>query len=169
MKNLELKASYFNLEKAEEIATGLGAEYQWERFQRDTFFRVPRGRLKLRETDDGISELIAYLRPNRQSEKWSDYEIVPVSDTERMKSLLEKSLGILGTVEKYRKLYLLKNARIHLDRVKGLGTFIEFEIVVQTSHEESEAPILMNYLKQSFQLRQNQLINDAYLNLLLKK
>jgi len=169
MKNLELKAIYSDLEKGEEIARGLGAEYQWERFQRDTFFRVLQGRLKLRETNDGISELIAYFRPNRQSEKWSDYEIVRISDPEKTKSLLERSLGILGIVEKNRKLYRLKNARIHLDRVRELGTFLEFEIIVKTQEEESEAPILINHLKQSFQLAENQFVANAYLDLLLKK
>ena len=169
MKNLELKATYSDLEKAEEIARELGAVFEWEGFQKDTFFRTFRGRLKLRETNDGISELIAYVRPNRQSEKWSDYEIVPVREAEKMKSLLQKSLGILGIVEKHRKLYLLKNVRIHLDRVEELGTFLEFEIIVETPEQEREAPILMNHLKQSFQLEEDQLIRGAYLDILLRK
>ncbi|NOY78852.1 MAG: class IV adenylate cyclase [Calditrichaeota bacterium] len=163
-----MKAICSDLEQAEEIARGLGAAFQWERFQRDTFFRVPRGRLKLRETDNPVSELIAYLRPDTASEKWSDYGIVAVTETEKMKAILEKSLGILGCVEKRRKLFLLKNARIHLDRVKELGTFLEFEIVVQTAREENEAPIFMDFLKQHFQLREYQLVSEAYLDLLLK-
>ncbi len=87
-----------------------------------------------------------------------------------MKNLeLKATYFDLEIVEKQRKLYLLKNARIHLDRVKELGAFIEFEIIVETQEQEKEAPTLMNYLKQSFQLAENQLIEFAYLDLLLRK
>jgi adenylate cyclase class 2 len=58
----------------------------------------------------------------------SRYEIFPVTDPS-LKDLLAKALGVKTIVEKVRRLLKLKNARIHLDEVKGLGSFLEFEVV----------------------------------------
>ena len=47
-------------------------------------------------------------------------------------------------VEKKRRLFLYKNSRIHLDEVRGLGTFIEFEVLVK--HGKQQAQKLLELL-----------------------
>ncbi|MGI9456866.1 MAG: CYTH domain-containing protein, partial [Aeoliella sp.] len=42
-------------------------------YQTDTFYKVPSGRLKLREFKDGTAELIAYDRPDQTGPKLSSY------------------------------------------------------------------------------------------------
>lgn len=51
------------------------------------------------------------------------------------------ALGALETetvVEKHRQLYLYDNTRIHLDEVKGLGSFLELETLVINGKEDAE-------------------------------
>ncbi len=169
MKNLELKARYEDLHRAEKIAQDLGAKFQWEAVQRDTFFRVPNGRLKLREVAGKTAELIGYVRPDEKQAKWSDYEILPVETPEKLKSILSRSLGVLAVVQKKRKLFLLKNARIHLDEVQELGHFLEFEVVISNSAQEKSASDFMEFLKEKFRVREGQLISRAYVDLLVEK
>ena len=47
--NLELKAPLASIKGAREQAAALGGVSKGTLLQRDTYFRVPRGRLKLRE------------------------------------------------------------------------------------------------------------------------
>jgi len=44
-----------------------------------------------------------------------------------MKKILAIACGILVVVDKKRGIYFLKNVKFHIDRVKGLGDFVEIE------------------------------------------
>ncbi len=167
MKNLEIKALCENVSEAEKIAHSLGAEFQWRDWQTDTFFRVTNGRLKLRESGRRAAELIAYFRPDTASARWSDYDILPVDDPQKVKSILTRTLGILEVVRKKRSLFLLANARIHLDTVERLGRFIEFEIVVSDSEQEQRAPEFLAFLQKKFGITSEALVPFAYVDLLL--
>lgn len=48
-----------------------------------------------------------------------------------------ETLGVLVVVEKVRRLLLWHNARIHLDKVRDLGTFIEIEAVADPASDLS--------------------------------
>lgn len=61
-RNLEVKARINNLSAAEKVALEIGAIFEGEFFQVDTYFNVKNGRLKLREFDSGFAELIFYHR-----------------------------------------------------------------------------------------------------------
>ena len=116
----------------------MGAHHAGEMLQIDTYFNVPRGRLKLREIDQKHAELIWYTRADEPEVRPSDYTIVPVAAPDAMKSALAAALGVRSEVRKRRELWLWENVRIHLDEVDGLGTFIEFEAVI--SDEADEQP-----------------------------
>ena len=62
--NVEIKAIARRFEQQRAIAESLadGPAKVFE--QQDTFFRVPHGRLKLRQFGDGRAELIQYERPD---------------------------------------------------------------------------------------------------------
>ncbi len=150
--------------------------------QEDTFFIVPRGRLKLREfgggtvgtcggedSSDAPAELIFYERPDTEGPVSSTYSLVPVPDPAALKAALAAALGIRGVVKKRRSLYLAGETRIHIDEVEGLGTFLELEVVLETgdgasSREEGVARCreLMNALG----VTESDLIDRAYIDLL---
>ena len=56
-------------------ARALGAELWGDLRQTDTYFNVPSGRLKLRETAGLQAELIAYERDEDAADRTSDYQI----------------------------------------------------------------------------------------------
>ena len=101
--------------------------------QQDFFYDVPTGRLKLRQFDDGTpAELIFYQRDDRDGPKASYYSRSPVTNPEAMHALLATALTTRGIVTKERHVYLTGRTRIHLDRVDGLGDFVELEVLLGT-------------------------------------
>lgn len=90
--------------------------------QRDTYFALGHARIKLRE-ENGKAELIAYVRPSRRGARSSRYEVLPVSKP----ALWKKAWLPLRVVVKTRELWRFRHTRVHLDRVRGLGTFLELE------------------------------------------
>lgn len=141
MHNVEIKSRTDRLARVRERAEALGAEWQWSRAQRDTFYGVPRGWLKLRESDPEVAELISYTRAtDRSGPRLSAYDVAPLDDAGRWHRLLGRVLEVEAVVEKQRELWIWRHTRIHLDQVRGLGEFVELETVVRDiTAEEAEA------------------------------
>lgn len=168
--NIEIKARLPHLEDAVRIAESLGAKSMGADRQVDTYFRVPRGRLKLRQSLFSGEQLILYLRPDEPGPKRADYEIVPVPRGGRAKELLEALLGVEVVVEKARRLYLIGDTRIHLDTVEGLGDFLEFEAVYRYGIEPAEraARLDVDRLLKVFEVKPEDLVSVSYRELLLR-
>jgi adenylate cyclase class 2 len=127
-KLVELKAKVEDLGVVREKLTSLGAQHVGTFRQIDVYFDVPEGRLKLREVEgDDKTELIYYQRENIAEPKRSDVFILRVQEPAFLKPLLSRLLKIKATVEKVRENYRYRGTQIHLDMVKNLGTFLEFE------------------------------------------
>lgn len=164
-RNVEVKARLRGEEQLQHILSRICTKSPERVRQRDTFFSVPRGRLKLRETDSAC-ELIYYDRSDQSEPAVSEYIILPLEDGETHRHLLEASLGIRGVVSKNRMVYHLDQTRIHIDEVDGLGLFIELEVVLtpgqSISEGEKEASRIMNLLN----IRPEDLLPGAYIDLL---
>ena len=128
-RNLEVKALDPDPHATLEAALRLGAEDQGLMHQRDTYFHAVVGRLKLREAPPRPAELIAYDRAELAGPKVSLYRVVTVADHIALIDALTDALGVRCVVEKARRLLLWRNVRIHLDRVSGLGHFVELEAI----------------------------------------
>ncbi|HEX9653889.1 MAG TPA: class IV adenylate cyclase [bacterium] len=165
MQNIEIKACCPDLAKAKAIAVHLGAQFGGELHQIDTYFQVKSGRLKLREINYQENQLIYYERPDEAGARLSNYHIYPVSDPDLLKALLTSALGILTVIEKRRVLYWLENVRIHLDRVKDMGDFIEFEGIVDDAHRTLEVMQKVASLQNSFQILSSNLVRTSYADL----
>lgn len=166
MRNIEIKARVGDLEAAEAVASRLTDAPPSARLsQVDTYFNVPDGRLKLREQDDGC-ELIFYRRPDARRPRRSDYEILAVNSPAATKRLLGEELGLLAVVSKQRTVYLYGNARIHLDDVAVLGTFVEFEAVMPEGAPDGEGEALVAELMREFSIREGDLVAGSYCDLL---
>lgn len=165
-RNVEIKARCADLATARAIARALcGGEGVVEQ-QCDTYFHVPHGRLKLREIEGQPAVLIAYARPDASGARTSHYHLVPVSDPAGLLAALAGTLGIRGAVRKRREIFLWQNVRIHLDRVDGLGDFIEFEAVLRPEDAEEPARARLEELRERFQLDRGQLLAPSYADLL---
>lgn len=113
--------------------------------QVDTYFAVPSGRLKLRQSAPAIgneqtAELIAYVRPDTSGPRWSAYHRVPLAavNAAMLKVALTATVGVLTEVIKTRTAGVRGRTRVHLDEVQGLGTFVELETVV-TGEDDGNA------------------------------
>ena len=165
--NLELKASVSSLKEAGAIALTIGSRPAGQSRQVDTYYDIPNGRLKLREINSQKGELIYYSRPNRLGGRYSRYLILPVKDIPAVKRSMSLMLKRTIEVRKTRRLFLYKDARIHLDSVRGLGRFIEFEVLV--TRGRPQAARLLRFLRTIFMIRPQEIIGFSYSDLLLKK
>lgn len=134
--------------------------------QVDTFFRCARGRLKMRELAGGEAQLIYYERPDRSGPKRSDYSIFLTRDAPGLMAVLAMALGVRGSVEKVRYLYMVGQTRVHLDDVKGLGQFMELEVVLQPGQSEEEGQAIAEGLLADLGVNRADLMETAYMDLL---
>jgi predicted adenylyl cyclase CyaB len=137
--------------------------------QEDTFFACPHGRLKLRRFSARRGELIAYRRQNLTGPKSSRYVIAKTNEPGALRTVLADSLGVVGTVKKQRHLYLNGQTRIHLDKVDGLGTFLELEVVMQPEQPTAEGEQIARALMEKLEVKPEHLIADAYIDLILRR
>ncbi len=166
-QNLELKVPLLSLSEAARRCRELGATYQGNVVQRDTYFDVPVGRLKVREIRGRSPELISYRRENRKGKRYSSYEVIPIRQAAPTIRALGQLFKVRCIVEKVRRLYFLKNARIHLDSVKGLGSFLEFEVVVRNGKRQARR--LMAELCDAFGVDTRKTIGGSYVDLLERR
>jgi predicted adenylyl cyclase CyaB len=165
-QNVEIKARVVDLsslrERVESIADGPAEVID----QEDTFFAVATGRLKLRDFGGGRGELIRYHRPDDSGPKTSEYTIAPTSEPKALKTILTEVLGVLGVVRKRRWLSLVGQTRIHLDRVEGLGDFLELEVVLRPGQSEDEGIAIAEELMGRLGIAEDDLVEVAYIDLL---
>jgi predicted adenylyl cyclase CyaB len=134
--------------------------------QRDTYFIALQGRLKLRETADGKAELIAYTRGDAATVRGSDYQLVNVADAGAMRAALATALGVRGEVVKRRELWMWRGVRIHLDEVNGLGTFVEFEAVMEAGESDEVGYQKVAALREALGIADGDLVGVSYSDLL---
>lgn len=111
-------------------------------------------------------------------------------------SSLSEAIGVLGVVKKTRQLFIVEQTRIHLDRVDGLGNFVELEVcesyicyikkkippieliafndivliqvVLREDQDLETGQKIANDLMQALSIAKDDLIDEAYIDLLAK-
>jgi adenylate cyclase, class 2 len=165
-RNLEIKALDPDPEATLQTALELGAEDHGFMHQRDTYFHAVTGRLKLREAPPRPAELIAYDRADLAGPTVSLYRIVAVADHLALIDALSDSLGVRCVVEKARRLLLWRNVRIHLDRVTGLGHFVEVEAVATAPGGLVVERDRVEQLRQVLGISDERLVSRGYADML---
>ena len=165
-RNVEIKARIDSVDALLPRARALADGDPQTLLQDDTFFRVPNGRLKLRQFGDGSAELIQYHRADSEQATVSDYVRSPVPHVASLRDALQRALGTLGRVRKQRLLLMAGRTRIHLDRVAGLGDFIELEVVLDDRQDERDGELIADRLLRELGLAAVPRIAGAYLDLL---
>lgn len=167
--NVEIKARTGDPEKIRKLLKNNKAKFIGTDHQIDTYFKVPRGRLKLRE---GKIEnfLIYYERENKKGPKLSKIILYKTEPEPVLKEILPKVLDVLVVVDKKREIYFIDNVKFHLDVVKTLGSFVEIEAIDKTGKIGDKKLLLQchKYLE-LFGISDKNLIPDSYSDLLLIK
>ncbi len=164
-RNVEIKAAATDLAAVEEKAAKLADKGPMALEQEDVFFHCSHGRLKLRRVGER-AELIAYERSDAAGPKQSRYVVYPTNDPDGLQNALSLAPGVRGVVRKRRTLYLIGPTRVHLDRVEGLGDFVELEVVLSEGQDTEEGLAVPGRLMAELGIAESQLVDKAYIDLL---
>ena len=165
-RNLEVKARVADLDGLRLVVSTLSASPGTAIEQTDTFFVVPRGRLKVREFADGSGELLAYDRPDQTGPKQSVYTRVPCASAAELVRALGAVLPVRGQVRKRREVFIVGRTRVHLDEVDRLGSFVELEVVLEDDEPLRDGEADAQALMRALGLVPEILVPDAYIDLL---
>ncbi|PBI89337.1 CYTH domain protein [Variovorax boronicumulans] len=167
-RNIEIKARIDSVDHIAKIAATLTDQPPREIAQDDTFFRCENSadRLKLRTFAPDRAELIFYRRANSSGPKESFYLITPVATPDALRESLALAWGLAGRVRKQRRLFLVGRTRVHLDRVEGLGEFLELEVALQEGEPTDAGVAEAHALMARLGVTVDQLVQGAYVDLL---
>ncbi len=165
--NVEIKAKCLDSSFVRNCLLAKEANFIGLDEQTDTYFKVPNGRLKLRE---GTIEnnLIYYERTDQAGPKNSHFDLLIVEDASRLKEMLANSIGIKIVVKKSREIWYIKNVKFHIDEVPGLGSFVEIEagnILADLSQAQLKAQC--DFYKAELGIRDDDLLDASYSDMLL--
>lgn len=166
--NIEIKARTNNQDMIREILKDNKAEFKGIDHQIDTYYKVNKGRLKLREGNIE-NNLIYYQREDKEGPKKSDVILFKTEPNSSLKEILEKTLRRLVVVDKKRKIYFIKNIKFHIDDVKELGTFIEIEAIDKDGNIGKDKLLKQcQHFMDLFKIAEDDLISVSYSDLLLQ-
>lgn len=167
--NIELKAELADLESAHATAKNVSGREPEILRQKDVFFSCPHARLKLRIFDANHGELIFYEREDAPGPRRSNYQIARTADPYALLEIIQQVLPSCGTVEKVRSLYMVRQTRIHIDEVKGLGNFLEIEVGLKERQNDAERLQIAHALAKEFGIMEHHPIPVAYVDLLRRR
>lgn len=166
IKNVEFKAKVPSLDFYENKLLLLNPEFRGTDHQTDTYFKVPKGRLKLREGNIE-NALINYDRPDHATSKQSDIILYRHQPDPALKEILTRQFGVKIVVDKIRKIYFINHVKFHFDKVEGLGTFIEVEAIDESgSYTTEQLKEICDHYFTYFELKPENLEKKSYSDLL---
>jgi adenylate cyclase, class 2 len=170
-KNYELKVKLNNYDvakwKAESYIRRFKDKHHFLEKQKDIYYyKVGGRRLKLRIINGEFGHLVYYDRKDTTNKRVSKYLLSDTKNPFELDKILRKFFKVQLVVNKTREIYTVRNLRIHLDRIQGIGIFLEFEIIYDSLEE---AKILMKELMKHFNIKRKDFIKDSYSDLILKK
>ena len=165
-RNIEIKARIDSVESLWPLVVNIADEGPIEIIQDDTFFPCSNGRLKLRAFSDHDGQLIFYQRQDSAGPKQSFYVISPTASPDTLRQSLTLAYGESGRVRKHRTLFMVGRTRVHLDKVEGLGDFLELEVVLAEDEPNEAGASIAHALLEKLGIGHHQLIEEAYVDLL---
>lgn len=163
--NVEIKARSGQNAQIRQQLVDLNADFKGIDHQIDTYFVVPKGRMKLREGNIEHS-LIFYDRPDQAGPKTSKVFLHKPAPDPSLKMVLTASLGIWKVVDKQREIAFVDNVKFHLDTVKGLGEFMEIEAIdIDGSFGETFLLEQCQKYMRLFGIREEDLLTNSYSDL----
>ena len=172
--NYEFKARLRDEKYIRAVLAKLQARFVGTDHQVDTYFRVPSGRLKVRE---GRIEnaLIFYERPDARRVRRSRIEIMPLPRRNPAKAILGAALEPLAIVDKRREIYFVGTVKIHIDHVRGLGKFVEVEAIRKLTADGRKSKVREEMIREQarkfqklFAIQDRDLMARSYSDLILK-
>ncbi len=170
-KNYELKVKLHNYDvakwKAESYIHRFKDKHHFFEEQKDIYFYKVNGRrLKLRIINNECGNLVYYDRKENRNKRVSRFLLSDTKNPFELDKILRRFFKVQLIVSKKREIFTVKNLRIHLDKIQGVGIFLEFEIMYKSL---TDAKTLMKELMKHFNIKRNDFIKESYSDLILKK
>ena len=165
---VEIKARTGEPDRLRRQLLDLGADFRGTDHQIDRYFRVAEGRLKLRIGTIERS-LIFYRRANQAAAKDSAVTLTRLPDAATARELadtLTAALGVWVTVDKEREIYFIENVKFHVDRVAGLGTFVEIEAIGNSPDDRPRLQAQVAGYRRALGISDEALVAGSYSDLL---
>lgn len=141
MIEVEVKAPVEDLDMIEDMLISIGGRFIKEQIQKDTYFNAPDRNfaetdeaLRIREID-GETHL-TYKGPKQSLKTKTRMEIEFQVEAEMSDVLDKLGYKARGFVEKKRRVFKMDDLTVVLDKVEGVGQYIEIE---STNPEDEEA------------------------------
>lgn len=160
--NLEVKIPFKSFAEIKKRLNSINAEFKGTLVQRDVYFKNEHSLLKLR-IENGIESLIRYNRSEKSKDRFSDYDVIHLSSSGTEK-IFNKIFLTEVVVEKKRQLYLFDNTRIHLDKIKLLGNYLELETLV--IKDKNDARVRFNKIVKLLELDLNMQVRKSNYHLM---
>lgn len=164
--SIEIKARCADPARIRSILRSRRAIFKGLDHQIDTYFRVPSGRLKIREGNIE-NALIFYKRADQKKSKKCNAVIHSCEEETALKTILAETLGTLGAVDKKREIYFIQNAKFHIDCVKKLGNFVEIE-VFGSAQAAAKLGKQCEFYQTLLGIRSKDLVADSYSDQILR-
>jgi adenylate cyclase, class 2 len=165
--NFEFKAHLRDAAQVRAILKRQRARFLGTDRQVDTYFRVPSGRLKIREGRIENS-LIFYRRTNTSHARRSAVEMMLLPRRNSVRVILSSALEVLAIVDKRREIYFVGNVKIHLDHVRGLGAFVEVEAMTRSGDLRKVRAQAAKFQK-LFAIPSSDIVPFSYSDMILRK
>ncbi len=164
MQNIEFKAELRDIDLARTLLRKIHATQIGTLEQTDTYYRLTDGRLKKRETKGLPTEVIFYHRENQAKARVSRFTIY--SESQARQHFGAEELPVWVRVVKVREVFMHSGVRIHLDRVEGLGTFIEFEALVTPQAPQEACHQAVALLRQALVPVMGEILSHSYCDMI---
>jgi predicted adenylyl cyclase CyaB len=165
-RNVEIKARIDDAGAMRLKVAEIADDGPIEILQDDTFYHCDTGRLKLRLLSEHEGELIFYRRADNEGPKESFYLRSLTTTPITLRDSLEQAYGIAGRVQKCRTLFWMGRTRIHIDRVEGLGDYLELEVVLSEGEPVKQGIEEAIELMRRLGVDRSQLVKGAYVDLI---
>jgi len=168
VRHVEVKAYLDSFQLLSKRVGALSNHAPTDRVQDDTFYHCGQGRLKLRSSGQQ-HHLIYYRRENDYGPKESFYQTSNARNPMALRASLGSAFGEVGRVRKFRRSFTVGNAYVHLDKVKGLGNFIEIKTQLNQAESFTEGAQTVESLMSVLDVDLFQLVDGAYIDLICEK
>jgi len=162
---VELRARCKNIAVVRKRLLEIGARSLDVFCQVDTYFNVPNGEMRLSVINGGKGILV--YRPQEHTGSASEVFLTEIRNPGELAALLKAALGIKCVVHRTREAYSWRDTSIYLDKISGLGGFVELQAKVSEGGEE-KAPALLEAL-QRLGISEASLIRKSYSELIEEK
>lgn len=166
--NVEVKARCHDAGRVRAVLLSRHARFAGADHQRDTYFRVASGRLKLRQGNIE-NTLIYYHRPDVAGPKQSDVLLADVTAGDDLRAVLAAALGVRVTVDKRREIYFVGNIKFHIDEVAALGGFVEIEAAGAADADPQALLAQCREFIALFGINDADLVGQSYSDMLMEK